>query len=183
MADILTKEQRSERMARIRSKNTRPEVVLRRALWHRGFRYRANVRNMPGSPDIVLPKHRTVVFVHGCFWHGHKKCKNNKIPKTNTEFWQTKVSRNQERDQEVWRQLEAKGWSVVIVWECELAKGRLDNTVERVAAEIIENGEQYKISQIKRREEYVLRMLEKKETAIRHQKIMAELGNIMSKAE
>lgn len=183
MADILTKEQRSERMARIRSRNTRPEVSLRRALWHRGFRYRVNVRNLPGTPDIVLPKHRTVVFVNGCFWHGHKNCKNNKIPQTITGFWQAKVSRNQERDQDVWRQLEAKGWSVVIVWECELAKGRLDDTVERVAAEIIENGEQNKKRQTERREAYVLRRLEKKETAIKHQKLMDELRNIMSKAK
>ena len=107
-------------MSHIRSVNTKPEVALRRALWRRGFRYRLNVKILPGSPDIVLPKHRTVVFVHGCFWHAHKGCNIYHLPQTNTEFWQAKVTRNQERDQEVWRQLEAKGWSVVIVWECEL---------------------------------------------------------------
>ena len=111
-------------MSHIRSVNTKPEVALRRALWRRGFRYRLNVKILPGSPDIVLPKHRTVVFVHGCFWHAHKGCNIYHLPQTNTEFWQAKVTRNQERDQEVWRQLEAKGWSVVIVWECELMKAR-----------------------------------------------------------
>ena len=120
-------------MSHIRSQNTKPEVALRRALWRRGFRYRLNVKKLPGSPDIVLPKHRTVVFVHGCFWHGHKGCKEYTVPKTHTEFWVNKVARNQARDQEVWRQLEAKGWSVVIVWECELVKAKFDGTVERAS--------------------------------------------------
>ena len=99
MADRLSKEERSELMSHIRSMNTKPEVALRRALWRRGFRYRVNVKNLPGSPDIVLPKHRTVVFVHGCFWHGHNGCKEYTVPKTNTEFWVNKGARNQERDQ------------------------------------------------------------------------------------
>ena len=117
-------------MSHIRSKNTKPEVALRRALWSRGFRYRVNVKDMPGSPDIVLAKYRSAVFVHGCFWHGHKGCKISHIPQTNTEFWRSKIKRNQDRDQEVWRQLEAKGWFVLIVWECELMKANLNNTVE-----------------------------------------------------
>ena len=87
MADRLTIAERSELMSHIRSQNTKPEVALRRALWRRGFRYRLNVKKLPGSPDIVLPKHRTVVFVHGCFWHGHKGCKIYHLPQTNTEFW------------------------------------------------------------------------------------------------
>ncbi len=91
MADRLSKEERSELMSHIRSVNTKPEVALRRALWRRGFRYRVNVKNLPGSPDIVLPKHRTVVFVHGCFWHAHKGCKIYHLPQTNTEFWLAKV--------------------------------------------------------------------------------------------
>lgn len=165
MADRLSKEERSELMSHIRSVNTKPEVALRRALWRRGFRYRVNVKNLPGSPDIVLPKHRTVVFVHGCFWHGHNGCKEFTVPKTNTEFWVKKVARNQERDQEVWRKLEAKGWSVVIVWECELVKAKFDGTVERVTGEIIENGELYRKHRQERREARELR---------RQEQIMAE---------
>ena len=138
-------------MSHIRSVNTKPEVALRRALWRRGFRYRVNVKNLPGSPDIVLPKHRTVVFVHGCFWHAHKGCKIYHLPQTNTEFWLAKVTRNQERDQEVWRQLEAKGWFVIIVWECQLKKARLQETVEVVADEIRKNGEIYQSIQSDRR--------------------------------
>ena len=157
MADFLSSEERSIRMSRIRSVSTKPELLLRHAIWHRGFRYRVNANNLSGRPDIVLPKYRTVVFVHGCFWHGHKGCKNYTIPKTNTEFWVAKVARNQERDQEVWRKLEAKGWSVVIVWECQLKKANLDETIDRVAAEIVRNGEAYRAAQEERkkaREEY-----------------------------
>lgn len=157
MADFLSSEERSIRMSRIRSVSTKPELLLRHAIWHRGFRYRVNANNLSGRPDIVLPKYRTVIFVHGCFWHGHKGCKNYTIPKTNTVFWVAKVARNQERDQEVWRKLEAKGWSVVIVWECQLKKANLDETIDRVAAEIVRNGEAYRAAQEERkkaREEY-----------------------------
>ena len=179
MADRLTKEQRSELMSHIRSVSTKPEVALRSALWRRGFRYRVNVKSLPGSPDIVLPKHRTVVFVHGCFWHAHKGCNIYHLPQTNTEFWQAKVTRNQERDQEVWRQLEAKGWSVVIVWECELMKARFDETVERVANEIIEDGNQYRKRRIERREAREQRKLERKESEARRMALIMEIGDIM----
>ena len=137
----MTPEQRFKCMSNNRAKNSGPELKLRHALWHLGFRYRMNVKRLPGSPDIVLPKYRTVVFVHGCFWHGHKDCKNSSIPKTNTDFWTAKIVRNQQRDQEVWRRLEAEGWSVVIVWECQLKKAILDETIARVADEIVRNGE------------------------------------------
>ena len=153
----MTPEQRSICMSHNRANNTGPELTLRRALWGRGFRYRTNVRCLPGSPDIVLPRYRTAVFVNGCFWHGHKGCRSYTVPKTNTEFWVAKVARNQERDQVVWRMLEAKGWSVVIVWECELKKACLDATVDRVCAEIRRNGERYREFQAARRkarEEY-----------------------------
>ncbi len=151
MADFLSSEERSIRMSRIRSVSTKPELLLRHAIWHRGFRYRVNVNNLPGRPDIVLPKYRTVVFVHGCFWHGHKGCKVYSVPKTNTDFWMAKVARNQERDQEVWRKLEAKGWSVIIVWECQLKKTKLDETIDRVAAEIVRNGDMYRAEQEERK--------------------------------
>ena len=154
---VMTPEQRFNCMSHNRAKNTGPELKLRHALWHQGFRYRVNDKRLPGSPDIVLPKHRTVVFVHGCFWHGHKDCKYYTVPETNKDFWVAKVTRNQERDQEVWRKLEAKGWSVVIVWECQLKKTVLEDTVNRVAVEIRHNGEILRCAQNDRRkarEEY-----------------------------
>ena len=151
MSDRMTDAQRFKCMSHNRANNTRPEIVLRGRLWQEGFRYRLNVHKLPGSPDIVLPKYRTVIFVHGCFWHGHKDCKYYTVPKTNTEFWKAKVARNQERDQEVWRQLEAKGWFVIIVWECQLKKAHLQETVEAVSAEIRRNGETLKKAKEERR--------------------------------
>ena len=126
MSDNKTSAQRHRNMAAIHSASTKPELKLRHALWNMGFRYRVNIKQLPGSPDIVLPKYRTVIFVHGCFWHGHQGCKFHTVPKTNTGFWTAKITRNQERDQEVWRQLEAKGWSVIIVWECQQKKAVLE---------------------------------------------------------
>ena len=149
--------QRHNNMAAIHSSGTKPEVRLRHALWREGFRYRSNVKRLPGSPDIVLAKYHTVIFVHGCFWHGHKGCKKYTVPKTNTEFWQAKVARNQERDQEVWRRLEGLGWAVIIVWECELDKAHLTETVDRVSKEIRRNGDIFRQNQAERRrarEEY-----------------------------
>lgn len=143
MPDVLTKNQRHYNMAAIHSASTKPELKLRHALWEQGFRYRVNDKHLPGSPDIVLPKYHTVIFVHGCFWHGHKNCKNATTPKTNTEFWKAKITRNQERDQEVWRKLEAKGWYVLIVWECELKKDRFESTLKEVIDTIRKNGETY----------------------------------------
>lgn len=112
-------------------------------MWKQGFRYRTNDKRLPGTPDIVLPKYRSVVFIHGCFWHGHKDCPRYVVPKTNTEFWVNKVARNQKRDEEKWRQLESKGWFVIIVWECELDKKRFDSTISRVKDEIEENGREH----------------------------------------
>lgn len=143
MADVLTIDQRHKCMSRVRSKDTKPEILLRKALWRRGFRYRINDRKLPGSPDIVLPKYRTVVFVHGCFWHGHKGCKKYTIPATNRDFWIAKIARNQARDQEVWRNLESKGWNVLVIWECELAKNVFPDTVDSVSSRIMENGQLY----------------------------------------
>ena len=142
-----------DRMSKIRSASTCPELILRHSLWRLGFRYRVNDKRLPGSPDIVLPKYRSIIFVHGCFWHGHKGCSKYTVPKTNTDFWVAKVRRNQERDQEAWRKLEAKGWSVIIVWECELEKSRLQETVAYVSAEIKANGTLYQQRQEERRTE------------------------------
>ena len=170
----MTPEQRFKCMSHNRAKNTGPELLLRRSLWRLGFRYRVNDRGLPGSPDIVLPKYRTVIFVHGCFWHGHKDCKNYTVPKTNTDFWTAKIARNRQRDQDTWRQLEAKGWSVIIVWECELKKQRLQETVETTASAIRKNGEILRSAQEDRkkaREEYRKARREQKarESALREE--------------
>ena len=139
-------------MTHIHSTSTKPEMKLRHVLWRLGFRYRMNDRRLPGSPDIVLPKYHTVIFVHGCFWHGHEGCRNYTVPKTNTEFWTAKVDRNRERDQETWRQLEAKGWAVIVVWECELKKTVLDTTISRVQADIYTNGDTHRLAVEERRQ-------------------------------
>ena len=175
MPDNLTPDQRHRNMAAIRSSSTKPELKLRRALWGLGFRYRVNEKRLPGKPDIVLPKYRTVVFIHGCFWHGHKGCKYYTIPKTNTEFWTAKVARNKERDQEVWRQLEARGWSVIIVWECELKKYRFEDTVNSVAAEIVRNGNTYQYIQAARKKARALYQEEQKTRKEREAALKAEL--------
>lgn len=120
MVDTLTAPQRSERMSRIRSTNTKPEVALRKALHRLGFRFRLHGRRLPGKPDILLPRYRTAIFVHGCFWHRHEGCKIATTPKSNTEFWVDKFDRNTERDSTNQAQLKTDGWKVIVVWECEL---------------------------------------------------------------
>ena len=120
MTDKLTPSQRHKCMSHIRSKNTKPEMIVRRYLFQHGFRYRVHVKKLPGTPDIVLKKYRTVIFVNGCFWHGHEGCKYYVLPKSNTEFWQKKIERNQERDLEERIQLRDMGWHVIQLWECQL---------------------------------------------------------------
>nr|WP_183697045.1 very short patch repair endonuclease [Alloprevotella rava] len=140
--DIWNKEKRSECMSRIRSKNTKPELALRKALFARGFRYRVNDKKLPGKPDIVLPKYKTVIFIHGCFWHGHEDCKYAYIPKTNTRFWIDKITSNAERDKVNAEKLTALGWNVLTVWECEIRhthKQNLTPLIDRVEAEILVN--------------------------------------------
>lgn len=176
MPDVLTPDQRHRNMAAIRSVSTKPELALRRALWHLGLRYTINDKKLPGKPDIVLPKYRTVVFVHGCFWHGHKGCQASHIPETNTDFWKAKITRNQERDQEVWRQLEAKGWSVIIVWECQLKKAVLDETIRRVDEEIHLNGRQYQKEREERKASRLAYLLERKARKERAQAYMLKIN-------
>lgn len=132
MADIKTKESRSYNMSRIGGKDTKPEEIVRKYLFSKGFRYRKNVRNLPGSPDLVLPKYRTVVFVNGCFWHGHEGCKYFVWPKSNAEFWRKKIEANISRDQRKEAQLKDMGWNVLVVWECELRPPRRQATLERL---------------------------------------------------
>lgn len=130
MSDHLTIEQRHKNMAAVRSKDTKPEMVVRKYLWSRGFRYRVNNPRLPGHPDIVLRKYHTCIFVNGCFWHGHKGCKYFRMPKTNTEFWERKIPRNRERDREEQKQLARMGWHCITVWECELKGERREKTLE-----------------------------------------------------
>ena len=118
--DKLTKEQRHRCMSAIKNKSTKPELLVRKFLFSRGFRYRLNHPRLPGHPDLVLRKYRTVIFVNGCFWHGHEGCKSYKLPKTNVVFWKNKIMRNQSRDIEEMRQLSSMGWHCITVWECQL---------------------------------------------------------------
>lgn len=134
MADNHTPEQRSYNMSRIRSKGTKPEESIRKALFSKGYRYRKNVRKLPGCPDIVLPKYKTVIFVHGCFWHMHD-CGRFRWPASNKEYWVPKITRNVERDKLNQEELKALGWNVIIVWECEI-KNRLNEIVNEVEVSI-----------------------------------------------
>ena len=120
-------------MAAVRAKNTKPEVLVRKWLWHHGFRYRLNHPRLPGKPDIVMRMYRTCIFINGCFWHGHEGCKYYTIPKTNTEFWTNKLKRNQERDLEVQHQLAKMGWHCITIWECELKLSEREKTLQSLA--------------------------------------------------
>lgn len=133
MADRLTKEQRHKNMSAIRGKNTKPELVVRKFLFSRGFRYRLNHPRLPGHPDLVLRKYRTVIFVNGCFWHGHENCKYFVLPKTNSEFWSDKIERNKARDKKEQRQLAAMGWHCITIWECQLKPKVRWQTLESLA--------------------------------------------------
>ena len=134
MTDKISPSHRSWNMSRIKSKNTKPELRLRSFLHGLGFRFRVNRKDLPGKPDIVLPKYKTVIFVHGCFWHRHEGCKNATMPKSNTDFWEKKLAANIERDQRVKSELEALGWKVITVWECELKD--LEKLKIRLSSEI-----------------------------------------------
>lgn len=125
MADVHTPRQRSYNMSRIRSTDTRPEMVVRRYLHALGYRYRLHVKTLPGKPDIVLPKYKTVIFVHGCFWHGHARCKYFKIPATRTQWWTDKINTNKANDAKAIKKLKKEGWKVVVVWECTLKRNKL----------------------------------------------------------
>jgi DNA mismatch endonuclease (patch repair protein) len=125
--------QRHTNMAAIHSKDTKPEMVVRRYLWGHGYRYRLNNPRLPGKPDIVMRKYRTCIFVNGCFWHGHEGCRYYTIPKTNTEFWGNKVKRNKERDLKVQHELAEMGWHSITIWECELKPAKREDTLKSLA--------------------------------------------------
>ena len=137
MGDVHSKEIRSYNMSRIKGKNTKPEELVRKYLFAQGFRYRKNDSRLPGKPDIVLPKYRTVIFVNGCFWHHHEGCKYFRWPENNAEFWQNKISRNEERDKKVHAELTAAGWKVLDIWECELKKDKVAQTLSGITGILI----------------------------------------------
>ena len=136
MSDPLTPAQRHKCMSHIRSRNTTPEKVVRSELWRRGYRYRLNDRRLPGTPDLVLPKYRAVIFINGCFWHGHRGCAKYVVPKTNVEFWREKVARNIARDELNAQRLDTLAWTVITVWECELSKKNVDATIANIESEL-----------------------------------------------
>jgi len=138
MADKHSKETRSYNMSRIRGKDTKPEEIVRKYLFAKGFRYRKNDSRLPGKPDIVLPKYKTVIFVNGCFWHGHNGCKYFVWPQNNADFWKTKINGNILRDQVNQNLLTQKGWRVLVIWECELKKACLNKTLQNAVALILE---------------------------------------------
>lgn len=136
MADVHEPETRSYNMSQIRGKDTQPEILVRKFLHSNGFRYRLHVKNLPGKPDLVLPKYKSVVLVHGCFWHVHEGCKYFKIPDTRTEWWKEKLYGNKERDKANISQLIDMGWYVIVIWECELKQGNQKKTLTKLVQKL-----------------------------------------------
>ena len=130
---------RSENMARVKNKNTKPEVYLRKLLWHRGFRYRLNYKDLPGSPDIYIPKYKIAIFVNGCFWHMHENCKYASIPKNNHDFWKSKLEGNVQRDKQNYIKLESMGINVIVVWGCEIKQMMKDKMIEKEKMDYLAN--------------------------------------------
>lgn len=139
--DVHTKEIRSYNMSQIKNKNTKPEEIVRKYLFHCGLRYRKNDKRLPGHPDVVLPKYKTVVLVNGCFWHVHEGCKYFKWPRSNVEFWKNKLSENQKRDVINIQALEELGWKVIVVWECELKGNNQITRLNKLYLEITQKGQ------------------------------------------
>ena len=128
--DRISREHRSWNMSRIKSGNTKPEIVVRSLLHNMGYRFRLHRKDLPGKPDIALPMYNSVIFVHGCFWHRHKGCKNTSNPKTKKTFWREKFKANVERDRKVQKKLKSMGWRILIIWECELAE--VDSVINKL---------------------------------------------------
>ncbi len=136
MADVHNKATRSYNMSRIKGKDTKPELLVRRFLHAQGFRYKLHDKNLPGKPDIVLPKYQTVIFIHGCFWHGHKNCKYFSVPKTRSEWWLNKIEGNKRNDRKASTALKKQGWKIITVWECQLKANKLSQTLSHIVSEI-----------------------------------------------
>ena len=181
MSDIMTATQRSRCMSRIRGKNTRPEILVRKGLHARGFRFRLHDRKLPGSPDIVLPKYGVAIMINGCFWHGHKGCRYATRPKSNVEFWDTKIARNRHRDEVTAAHLEALGWHVITLWECELkgaeaAAARLDALCAEIRS-AAENGHE---GSVRRQQNKAAARREREEMLQRQARLEAELRLLYS---
>jgi len=138
MTDTHSKTVRSYNMSRIRSKNTKPELAVRKYLFAHGFRYRLHDKKLPGKPDIILPKYKTVLFVHGCFWHAHENCRYAIMPKSNTDYWTGKISGNVSRDFSSSKKLLDTGWKIIVIWECNLRKLNFDFTMEQLMVQLRE---------------------------------------------
>ncbi len=136
MADVFSKSKRSEVMSRIRSTNTRPELIVRKFIHREGFRYRLHVKNLQGKPDLVLPKYKTAIFINGCFWHGHENCNLFQMPKSNKEFWSDKINKNIIRDKSNIARLAEIGWKVIVIWECQLNSVLKDTTLKNLVTDI-----------------------------------------------
>jgi DNA mismatch endonuclease (patch repair protein) len=136
MADVHNKETRSYNMSRIRSKDTKPEMLVRRFLHKNGFRYRLHVKDMPGKPDIVLPKYKTVIFIHGCFWHGHEGCKKAALPETRKEWWETKIKKNCQNDEKSAEFLTTQNWNIISIWTCQLTKKVVNETLTNLLSSL-----------------------------------------------
>lgn len=150
MSDIKTPEERSQNMAAIKGKDTKPEMIVRKYLFSRGLRFRVQVRKLPGNPDIVLPKYKTVIFVNGCFWHGHEGCRYFRLPKSNVGFWKEKIERNVARDVRNEAELKALGWRVVRVWECEIKTvAQREEYLKRLYNRIVKPAKSYLIETVR----------------------------------
>lgn len=136
MADVLTQQKRSEVMSKIRSKNTKPELIVRRFLFAQGFRFRLHQETLPGRPDIILKKFNSIVFVNGCFWHGHDNCKHFNMPQSRLEYWVPKIKKNISKDLEVKKQLRKLGWNVFTIWECQLKTRKVEKTLSTLKKRI-----------------------------------------------
>ena len=132
MADVHNTSTRSYNMSRIRSTNTKPELQVRKFIHAQGYRYTLHNKNLPGKPDIVLPKYRSIIFVHGCFWHGHSNCKYYKVPKTNTQWWLDKIAVNKANDAKAVKALKKEGWKVMVVWECGLKPNKREKALQKI---------------------------------------------------
>ena len=149
MADIKSKVDRSSNMAAIKGEDTKPEMIVRKYLFSKGLRYRLHIRSLPGNPDIFLPKYKTVVFINGCFWHGHEGCKYYRLPKSNVEFWETKITNNINRDFLNEIKLKELGWRVIRIWECEIKMVKDRNkSLERLYNQIVKKPTQYHENEI-----------------------------------
>ena len=181
MQDVLTPSQRHHCMSSILCKNTKPEILVRKSLHARGFRFRLHNKKLPGSPDIVLPKYGVAIMVNGCFWHGHKGCRYATKPKTNIEFWEAKIARNRHRDEVTTAHLEALGWTVITVWECELRNSsQLDERLNALVEEIRFAGEVKRIKDMNKRQSRAAARREREEFLRKQAELEAEVNALHS---